>query len=124
MSPKKAGSPPGGGAATSPGMPSAQWQQILQAVKGQKNILHAILIASLHQEVSEGKLLILFDPDKGRFHKERSEETDNLQILREAAGQVLGAPVSVECGYLGGEPGEDPVQKAIEIFGRDIVKIE
>ncbi|MDR0468970.1 MAG: DNA polymerase III subunit gamma/tau [Peptococcaceae bacterium] len=103
---------------------TSQWDQILQIIKSQKVILHAIMIAAMRQELKEGTLYIYFDREKGRFHKERCEEEENFKMITEAAAQSLGSPVAVVCGFLSEGPDIDPVQKAIDLFGRDIVKIE
>ncbi len=102
---------------------SSQWEQILQLIKGQKIVLHAFLLAALRQELTGGVLRIFFDPDKGRFHRDRCVERDNLQMIKDAACQVLGGGLEVECGFWAKEEDTDPIQKAIEIFGSDIVKL-
>ncbi len=111
-------------ASTSAGsLPAAQWEKILQLIKGQKIVLHAFLLAALRQDLVGGVLRIFFDPDKGCFHRDRCVEKDNLQMIKDAACQVLGSPVEVECGFWTKEEDKDPVEKAIEIFGSDIVKL-
>ncbi len=102
---------------------ASQWEQILQLIKGQKIVLHAFLLAALRQELTSGVLRIFFDPDKGRFHRDRCVERDNLQMIKDAACQVLGGGLEVECGFWDKEEDTDPIQKAIEIFGSDIVKL-
>ena len=104
-------------------LPSRQWEQILQIIKGWKIILQALLLSSVRQEIREGVLVISFDPEKGSFHMERCRESDNLQMIKEAAAQVFGSPVGVVCELLNGKQEKDPVDKAIELFGRDKVKI-
>lgn len=111
-------------ASTSAGsLPAAQWEKILQLIKGQKIVLHAFLLAALRQDLAGGVLRIFFDPDKGCFHRDRCVEKDNLHMIKDAACQVLGSPVEVECGFWTKEEDKDPVEKAIEIFGSDIVKL-
>ncbi len=104
-------------------LPAAQWEKILQLIKGQKIVLHAFLLAALRQDLAGGVLRIFFDPDKGCFHRDRCVEKDNLHMIKDAACQVLGSPVEVECGFWTKEEDKDPVEKAIEIFGSDIVKL-
>ena len=99
------------------------WESLLQAVKSRKIILHAYLMGSVEQELRGGRLILYFDPAKGVFHKERSQETENLALVNEAASEVLGCHVEAECAFLNGKPDKDPIDKAIEIFGRDIVKL-
>ena len=104
-------------------LPAGLWDQILQIVKKRKIVLHAFLLASVKQEWNEGKLTIYFDPVKGDFHKTRSQEGDNLQVIMETAEEVLGASAKVECAFANGKQEKDPVDMAIEIFGRDVVKL-
>lgn len=97
-------------------------EQILQIIKSQKVILQAFLMAAIKWELHDGVLYIYFDEEKGSFHKERCQETDNLEMIREAAQQALGGPVTVVCSYIPGQT-QDPIQKAIDLFGEEIVKI-
>ncbi|MCL1804565.1 MAG: DNA polymerase III subunit gamma/tau [Clostridiales bacterium] len=109
--------------ATAPGsLPDAQWEQIMQTVKSQKIILHALLSAALEKVLSGDTLSIYFDREKGGFHKDRCQETENIRIIAEAAQQALGSQVKILCDF---QPGQtlDPIQKAIDIFGEDIVKV-
>jgi DNA polymerase-3 subunit gamma/tau len=106
------------------GLPGDYWDKILHLTKNQKIVLHAFLMASIEQQFKNNKLIILFDPEKGRFHKERSEESENRRILQEAAAQVLGEGVQIEYGFKSQQPETDPVKKAIAMFGEDIVQIK
>ena len=106
-------------------LPSAQWKQILERVKAQKVILQAYLYASLKQDYDQGKLTIYFDSLKGRFHKERSQEPENAGLLKEIAGELLGQDLEIVYTYVNEDgPQMDPVDKAIALFGRDVVKLE
>jgi hypothetical protein len=100
----------------------AQWEQIMQELKSRKIIIHALLSAALEKELSGDTLYIYFDRDKGGFHKDRCREAENIIIITEAAQRALGRPVKVVCDFQP-EQTRDPVQKAIDIFGEDIVKV-
>ncbi|MCL2122191.1 MAG: hypothetical protein FWH28_08085, partial [Clostridiales bacterium] len=117
-------SEPAGDSQASADLPAQQWERILLAIKSQKIVLHAYLLASVRQERKEGKLILYFDPLKGDFHKNRSEEKENLEMIKEVASEILGCDINVECGFLGGRQEEDPVDKAIRLFGRNVVKLE
>jgi len=106
------------------GLSSETWEKILQMTKGQRIVLHAFLTASVEQRLEDDTLTVLFDPEKGRFHKERSEEAENRRILQEVAAQVLGQAVKVEYGFKEENLDQDPVKKAIAIFGEEIVEIK
>ena len=101
----------------------AQRDAFLQSIKSQKITLHAYLLGALDMTLKEGVLTLSFDPVKGKFHMERCQEKENLDMLREAISQVLGSPAEVHCVLQSGGVQKDPVDKAIEIFGRDAVKI-
>ena len=105
-------------------LPAFLWERILQEVKTRKVVLHAYLLAALREEYLGGVLHIYFDPVKGQFHKERSQEGENVAVLKEAAEEVLGVSVSVSFAFVGGGPDMDPIDKAIALFGRDVVKLE
>ena len=77
----------------------------------------------MKQEMRGGLLILSFDPVKGVFHKSRCQEEENLQMIKDAASEVMGSPVDVDCVFIDGVMEKDPVDKAIEIFGRDIVKL-
>jgi hypothetical protein len=104
-------------------LPEMLWERILHTIKSRKIILHAYLVAAVKREYHDGVLSVYFDPSKGAFHKERSQEKENLPLIEAAVSEDLGAPVKVEFDFLRGEQEKDPVDKAIEIFGRDIVKL-
>ncbi|MDR1193084.1 MAG: DNA polymerase III subunit gamma/tau [Peptococcaceae bacterium] len=109
--------------APAPVPPTDWWSEILRQVKEQKVTLHAFLKAVEEQSLAADTLLLLFDPEKGRFHKERCQEKENLELLTKITGQALGRPVTITCDFKKKEDPLDPVEKAKAIFGDDIVKV-
>ena len=108
---------------SSTGLSPAQWEQFMQSIKARKVILHAFLVGAVQYALNDGVLTLSFDPAKGAFHKERCEEKDNTDAISETLAEMLGSPVEVRCEFLGGAIEKDPVDQAIEFFGRDIVKL-
>lgn len=100
------------------------WEQILQKIKGEKITLHAFLSASVEQTMEGQTLRLAFDPEKGKFHKERTEEPGNRQMIAQMAETVLGFTPAIEVIFKSPEEEKDPIKKALAIFGQDIVEIK
>jgi DNA polymerase-3 subunit gamma/tau len=106
------------------GLASGVWEQILQAVKARRIVLHAFLTASVEQNFQDHVLTVNFDPEKGKFHKESAEKAENKQILLEAARQILDPELQINYGFKQEDLDRDPVKKALAIFGESIVEIK
>jgi DNA polymerase-3 subunit gamma/tau len=100
------------------------WDKLMLAVKEKKRTLHAVLAVSEAQEIKGSALVIVFKSGY-TFHKEKIEETDNKKFLEEILEKFLGSKLQVVC-RLEGEPEriEDPVQKARDLFGPEVVTIK
>ena len=105
------------------GISPSQWEEAMQRIKARSVVLQAYLVAAVGYSLDQGVLSIHFDPVKGKFHKERCEERDNLQTISETISEIVGSQVAVECVFTGEAGLEDPVDQAIRFFGRDIVKL-
>ncbi len=110
--------------ASAAGLSSNVWEQILQAVKSRRIVLHAFLTASVEQQLQDHRLTVNFDPEKGKFHKERSEEAENKRILLETARQILDPELQITYGFKQEDLDRDPVKKALAMFGESIVEIK
>lgn len=110
--------------ASAAGLSPTAWDQILQAVKSRRIVLHAFLTASVEQQLQDHLLTVNFDPEKGKFHKERAEEAENKRILLETARQILDPELQIAYGFKQEDLACDPVKKALAIFGESIVEIK
>lgn len=110
--------------ASAAGLSPTAWDQILQAVKSRRIVLHAFLTASVEQQLQDHLLTVNFDPEKGKFHKERAEEAENKRILLETARQILDPELQITYGFKQEDLASDPVKKALAMFGENIVEIK
>ena len=125
-----AGDGGGSGPVPGPGMggsslelTAAQWDAFLQRVKTKKITLHAFASAAAGKVLAGDVLQINFEQEKYKFHKERCEERENLELLKEAAREAFGRPLAVQIGFACKEETVDPIAKAIAMFGEDVVKL-
>lgn len=107
---------------TKPGS-SRNWDEILEKVKTNKVTTHALLVPAVVLGLTDGVLTLGYRPEL-KFHRDKMEEKVNQEVLQSALVQVLGHPVEVKFITLE-ETSEQPpvVRKAVEIFGKDKVKI-
>jgi len=103
--------------------PSLKWEEVMEKVKSLKVTTHALLVPAVVLGLADGVVTLGYRPEL-KFHREKMEEKANQEVLRSALEEVLGHPVEVELVTLE-ETAEQPqvVRKAIEIFGKDKVKI-
>ncbi|WP_034425343.1 DNA polymerase III subunit gamma/tau [Thermanaerosceptrum fracticalcis] len=103
-----------------------KWPQVMETVKNLKKTVHAFLMVSVPLEVRGQDLTIVFK-DGYSFHKEKVEQMENKKIVEGALEKILGQRFNLVC-LLEEEPGQgssdDPVEKARNIFGSDIVIIK
>ena len=103
--------------------PSRNWDEIMEKVKANKVTTHALLVPAVMLGLTDGVLTLGYRPEL-KFHREKMEEKANRDVLQSALVQVLGHPVEVKLITLEETPEQPPVvRKAIEIFGKDKVKI-
>ncbi len=99
------------------------WGKVLARVKEIKIPTHALL--------SQGQFIGLKDRDlyigykKGyRFHKEKMEEKANKELVIQVIEEILGKKVEINFIFLDQDQYNDIiVQKAIELFGADMVEV-
>ena len=103
-----------------------KWIQVMETVKHLKKTVHAFLMVSVPLEVRGQDLTIVFK-DGYSFHKEKVEQTENKKIVEGALEKILGQRLNLIC-LLEEQPvqvsSDDPVEKARNIFGSDIVIIK
>lgn len=104
-----------------------KWPQVMELINSSKKTLHAFLTEATPYEIKKNELVLLFK--KGyTFHKENVEAGENKKIVQKALKKVMGVQMGVLC-LLEEEAREekateDPVQKALNMFGPEIVSIE
>lgn len=115
-----------------------RWPGLLEAVRKRQVMIHALVREAEPVSWERGVLTLAFKKDC-RWHRERMEEEQKKSLVEEVLGQSLGAAVSIRCvmqdemAPVSAEPLSDKeekapeanplVQGAIEIFGKDVVKI-
>ena len=103
-----------------------KWPQVMETVKNLKKTVHAFLMVSVPLELRGQDLTILFK-DGYSFHKEKVEQPENKKIVEGALEKILGQRLNLIC-QLEEQPDQvspdDPIEKAKNIFGSDIVIIK
>lgn len=123
-----------------------RWPQFMDTLKKKAITVHAFLMEGRPAGVKENRVLVLF-PASRKFHLDMMQQANHLQIaekvLKEFYGQVLGLECLPEEGDAPqppprpkkaasklasegqeGNPQDPVVQKAIEVFGAKVVKIQ
>ncbi|WP_423237164.1 hypothetical protein [Desulfonispora thiosulfatigenes] len=105
------------------------WPQVLESVKKQKVTTHAFLMMGEPFDLTEDVLILTFEKTY-KFHSDRINQPDNKQLVQKSIEDILGMKVSINC-ILEGEittkeeiSTKSDIDKAIEIFGKDIVEIK
>jgi DNA polymerase-3 subunit gamma/tau len=103
----------------------SEWAEVLERVRERKKTLHAFLTAITESRETDGMFWLVF---KGGyfFHKEQTELPENKKLLEDILTQYLGRPIQIRC-LMEDEKKErapDPVQKAIDLLGPDMVTIK
>lgn len=103
--------------------PPKTWDVIMKKIKANKVTTHALLAPAVMLGLADGVLTLGYRPEL-KFHREKMEEKVNQEVLQSAMTQVLGHAVEVKLVTLEETIEQPPVvRKAIEIFGKDRVKI-
>lgn len=109
-----------------------RWQDILAAVRKAKITAYAFFVEAKPVELKGHELVLQYKAEH-KFHKERSEQPANRQVMEQVLENLFAVKINVRC-VLGADPAEtenkkasaedDIVEKAIEIFGGEIVEVE
>ncbi len=105
-----------------------KWKEVLRIVKKANVATHAFLLEA-EPAVVEGNTLVLVFNEGYSFHCEKLEQGENKQLIQQAVGQVFQSQVKVVCklksqGADVGDGFTEDVNKAIKIFGKDVIKIK
>ena len=108
-----------------PGEIKEKWPRVMEEIKNRKKTLHAFLTECEPGEIKGDQLALIFK-NGYTFHKEKAEEPANRKLLEEVLEQICGIKITPRC-VMENETcaeQEDPVQKAIDLFGAEIVHIK
>lgn len=120
------------GLSISPQDIQVRWPELIRAVRSRDLQLQALLRAGEPVAVDDDTILIRF---KHEYHAQRTSERQNLQLLEEVLGQLVGQPVSVRCLSPGESPPErvpvpqvadsgPPVDQAmLELFRSEVIQL-
>lgn len=102
-----------------------KWPQIMKSIKEHKKTVYAFLTVCEPKNIVGDKIQLCFKSGY-TFHKEKIEEPENIKIIQTVLKEELGVDYRLEC-YIEKKETEvkDPgLQKALDIFGSDIVNIK
>ncbi len=99
------------------------WDSVLEKVKANKVTTHALLAPATVIGIDDKVLSLGYGPEK-KFHREKMEEKGNQEILQQVLREVFGHSLEIRLVALE-EVAEqsEVVRKALEVFGKDRVKI-
>lgn len=102
-----------------------KWSRVMERVKSGKKTLHAFLTECEPVPGQEGDLVLVFKSGY-TFHKEKVEEPGNRKLLEEVLEQVYDRRMSFRCALEKENDNTryDPVQKAIDLFGAELVRFK
>lgn len=99
------------------------WERVMEAIKERKKTAHAFLTVCEPGEI-RGNTLVLTFKSGYTFHKEKIEEPENRKIVEEVLAKVFGQSLQIECSIEDQKRAEDPVKKALELFGSDLISFK
>lgn len=107
------------------GLVKEKWPELMEAIKERKKTVHAFLTVSEPREINDDQLILVFK-EGYTFHKEQIEGLENKLLVEEALEQVMGKKLKVICRQenLDSQLQENPIQKARDLFGPDVVIIK
>ena len=107
--------------------PAWAWPEILANIKGERMAIYTLLKEAKPRMSAKNVFTLQFPPTSG-FFIAAVEKEENRAFLEEQIQKVTGRKVRLRCQMKedAGEPtgtAEDIVQKAVRVFGKDLVKI-
>ncbi len=102
------------------------WQQVMEEIKKRKKTVHAFLTVAEPAELNGNELVIIFKSGY-TFHKEKVSEPENKKLIENSLEKLFGAKLRVICAMEEErvkDVADDPVQKARDIFGADVVIVK
>jgi DNA polymerase III gamma/tau subunit len=108
-----------------------KWDEILEVVRKTKIMCYAFFVEAQPISFQDGVLVLQYKVDH-KFHCERSELPENKKVMEQAIEKVIGEQIAVECVLnedpkkkeLELTPEDDLVEKAIALFGGEVIEIE
>ncbi|WP_227763659.1 DNA polymerase III subunit gamma/tau [Zhaonella formicivorans] len=110
-----------------------KWTEILDGVRKNKITSYAFFVEAEPLELQGNELVLQYKAEH-KFHKERSEQPDNKKVIEHVLESILGAKIHIRCilkteRAAGGQEmnklnQDELIQKAIEIFGGEVVEVE
>lgn len=110
--------------------PTANWDDILAAVRERKRTVEALLREGKPRRSPAGKFIIEFSPEF-KFHWENTKRPDNLRLVEEAILEVTGRELKVECLLKEGQSSKeeqgvkeepDIIRNALDLFGGKVIE--
>lgn len=101
----------------------AKWREVLTVVKKANIATHAFLVEAKPAYLEEDKLTLLFNQGYS-FHCEKIQQPDNKKILEQAITKVVGKKHTIICKLNEDTGFQEDVNKAIQIFGEQVVQIK
>jgi DNA polymerase III subunit gamma/tau len=119
------------------------WQEIMQKIKEEKIMVHAWFIDGEPVGATDDAVIVAF---KSKIHRETTEKESHRSLIEQVMSRVLGRPMrlrtcmasqwnewkkrysrdsseSEEDDSTGSGPGDVAVKRALEIFGKELVRI-
>lgn len=102
-----------------------KWPQIMEKIKEAKKTIYAFMTVCEPHSVQGTNLLLLFKSGY-TFHKEKVEDSENKHLIEGILEKIVGGKLTLKCIIEEEETSqiEDPVKKALELFGPDVVSIK
>lgn len=102
-----------------------KWPLVMDCVKDRKRMVHALMTDCEPAEISGNTLVLVFKSGY-TFHKENIESAENKKLIEDVLAKNLGRALNIVCRMeeQAGPGGDDPVQKARDMFGPGIVIIK
>lgn len=111
-----------------------EWKNILKATRVERISLHALIMEGKPLSIKNNILTIAFE-DGFRFHKEAIEKSENKELVQKIINNCLNSNIEIKFAMEDDivdvneekqeeEQGEELIQKVIDTFGEELVKIE
>lgn len=101
------------------------WQEVINTIKSQNNVVVGVMLALGEICGTNGNLITIgFDKDHA-FGKEKLEKHENKKIVEDCFSKVLNKKAMVEFKITGNEPNEldEAIKRTSEILGDGIVEV-
>lgn len=105
------------------------WPEVLEKIKSKKITTHAFLIMGEPYSLVDGELKIIFGR-MYKFHRDKIEQRENKDLVKDTINEVMGIQLNISCILEGENKSQDEssktsvVDKAIEVFGENIVEVK